>query len=123
MLKKTIFIPFGLTLWLFGIPTIYPIEPATQPRGNVVQLIENIKKPMCAVHPMGEEYDLNLDGVVDDVDILNVANAWNSKLLEQKYNQAYDFNKDNKIDIYDIMIIASKWGKSCHELYPKGKNR
>ena len=119
--KKTFCLLFG-TVAVWAVPMVYPMQNIIV-SDNAIEPMDNIIMPKCVVHPMGEEYDLNLDGVVDDVDILNVANAWNSKLLEQKYNQAYDFNKDNKIDIYDIMIIASKYGKSCDELYPKGKNR
>ena len=108
MLRKTTLILLGFTLWLFGIPTIYPIE-AIEPIGKTIT-------PKCVVHPIGEEYDLNLDGVVTDADIMAVADTWNNKLQDSNYNSAHDFNFDNKIDIYDIMSIASKWGKNCHDL-------
>ena len=118
MLSKITLIALGFTLWLFGIPTIYPIE-AINPTGRTIEPIEKVIMPKCVVHPIGEEYDLNLDGVVSDADIMAVADTWNSKLHDANYNSAHDFNFDNKIDIYDIMSIASKWGESCHDLYPK----
>jgi hypothetical protein len=117
MLKKTIILLLSLMVWLFGIPTVYPIE-AINPIESI-KPIENTAIPKCVVHPMGEEYDLNLDGVVTIDDIMKVANDWNLKLYDTNYSHAYDFNNDNRVDIQDIMLIASKWGKSCYDLYPQ----
>ena len=55
-------------------------------------------------------YDLNHDGKIDIVDIMQVASKWNSKQNDGKYELIFDFNNDGKIDIVDIMSIVSKWG-------------
>ena len=129
MLKKILILLLSSMMWLFGIPTVYPID-ATTPMESIKPIeaikpidaitpIENTAIPKCAVHPMGEEYDLNLDGVVSVEDIMKVANAWTLKLHDAHYSPAYDFNSDNLVDIQDIMLVASKWGESCYDLYPK----
>lgn len=55
-------------------------------------------------------YDLNYDGKIDIVDIMQVASKWNSKINDSRYDIVFDFNNDGKIDIVDIMKIVSKWG-------------
>jgi len=123
MFKKIIILLLSFMVWLFGIPIVYPID-ATHPMEYIQPMeaippIENTVIPKCAVHPMGEEYDLNLDGVVTVEDIMKVANAWTLKLHDAHYSPAYDFNSDNLVDVQDIMLVASKWGESCYDLYPK----
>ena len=115
--KKTFSLLFGIGV-VWAVPMVYPIGNVIEPNPPI-EPMDNIVMPKCVVHPMGEEYDLNLDGSVTVGDIMRVVNVWNSILDDGKYSPAYDFNKDNKVNIQDIMLIASKWGKDCHELYPK----
>lgn len=114
MLKK-ITILLSTSVWLFGIPIFYPLEPV-EPIEATVQPMKAVT-PKCAVYPIGEELDLDHSGTVDIADITKVTSAWGAKFGEAKYNPAYNLNSDKVIDIKDIMKIASQWGKTCHELH------
>lgn len=59
------------------------------------------------------EGDLNCDCRVDIVDIMLVANLWNSRLGDPGYDARYDLNQSGNIDIVDIMLVATRWGDSC----------
>ena len=125
--KKTFSLLFGIGV-AWAVPMVYPIGNVIEPNPPIqpnipIKPMGNIVMPKCVVHPMGEEYDLNLDGSVTVDDIVKVVNTWNSILDDEKYSLAYDFNKDNRVDIEDIMLIISKLGKDCHELYPKKENK
>jgi len=49
--------------------------------------------------------DLNLDGAVNIVDLINVADHWNN------IGMAGDANQDGRVNIGDITLIADHWGE------------
>jgi len=49
--------------------------------------------------------DLNLDGAVNIVDLINVADHWNN------IGMAGDANHDGRVNIGDITLIADHWGE------------
>jgi len=57
--------------------------------------------------------DLDGDCDVDVVDIMIVANRWNTSEGEENYDPACDMDNDGDIDVVDIMIVASHWGDTC----------
>jgi hypothetical protein len=57
--------------------------------------------------------DMDGDCDVDIVDIMLVANRWNSVLGDPSYDARYDVDGDEDIDIADIMWVASHWSETC----------
>jgi len=55
-------------------------------------------------------YDLNHDGIVNIVDITQVAALWNTAVGNPDYDALCDLSNDDKIDILDIMMVAAQWG-------------
>ena len=55
-------------------------------------------------------YDFNENGIVDEDDILLVAERWNTAEGDEDYNADYDINEDGVINIIDIMKVAAQYG-------------
>jgi hypothetical protein len=53
--------------------------------------------------------DLNGDFSVDVYDAIILANAYNSKLGNLKWNSNADINGDNVVDVYDAIILANHY--------------
>jgi hypothetical protein len=53
-------------------------------------------------------YDLNSDGVVNDLDIDEVVQAWGIKKGDLEYNSSYDFDNSGEITVVDIMKIVNQ---------------
>ncbi|NOX63415.1 MAG: hypothetical protein GXP42_15935, partial [Chloroflexi bacterium] len=54
-------------------------------------------------------FDVDNSGVIDIVDVMLVANAWNRRCGDAQYNDAYDFDGDCVIDVMDIMRVVAAW--------------
>lgn len=50
--------------------------------------------------------DLNMDGNVDEADMLLIANAFHSKIGEENWNPRVDFDNNGVIDIRDLVKVA-----------------
>ena len=88
-------------------------SPADENATLQVSLVSNntvLAEKIVNIGDGSVNYDLNYDGKIDIIDIMQVASKWNSKLNDGKYELIFDFNNDGKIDIVDIMSIVSKWG-------------
>jgi hypothetical protein len=57
--------------------------------------------------------DVNNDGVVDVLDIQQVANRWGAVSGSPNYSPQYDLNADGAINVADIMIVSGHWESSC----------
>lgn len=55
-------------------------------------------------------YDLDCDGDVDIVDIMQVAAHWGCQQGDACYDARYDLDGDGDVDIVDIMQVAAHWG-------------
>jgi M6 family metalloprotease-like protein len=55
-------------------------------------------------------YDLDCDGDVDIVDIMEIASHWNVSCGDPAYDPAYDLDTDCEIDVVDVMQVAAQWG-------------
>jgi len=62
-------------------------------------------KPTSAKKPG----DFNHDGVINMVDVMRLANAFNSVKGDARYVEEYDLNNDNAISMSDVMILAAKF--------------
>lgn len=58
-------------------------------------------------------FDFNGDGVVDVVDIMEVASRWNATLGDPNYQARCDLNGDGCITVVDIMMVSAQWGQTC----------
>ena len=56
---------------------------------------------------------MNLDGRVDIVDLVSVANTFGKISGDPSFNPAADLNTDGTINIIDIVIVATNFGASC----------
>ena len=56
------------------------------------------------------EYDLNSDGVIDQVDLDLINEYYNIQKGDTNYKEDYDFDKNGIIDVYDITKVASQIG-------------
>lgn len=56
--------------------------------------------------------DANKDGVVDLVDIVLVALAYDSKLGSPNWNAAADLDRNGIVDIFDISAVGKDFGKT-----------
>ena len=53
-------------------------------------------------------YDTNLDGTVNIIDLANVAKNYNIKKSDTNWQKKYDYNDDDIIDLYDLVKISKK---------------
>ncbi|MBC8422415.1 MAG: DUF11 domain-containing protein, partial [Chloroflexi bacterium] len=58
-------------------------------------------------------YDFNGNGVVDVVDVMEVAIRWGLTPGDPNWNDKYDVNGDGAITVVDIMMVAAQWGQTC----------
>ncbi len=58
--------------------------------------------------------DVNSDGTVDLVDVMQVANHWPAYAGGPGYEVKFDLNLDGHIDVLDVMSVAIHWGESCY---------
>ena len=56
--------------------------------------------------------DVDCSGIVDIVDIILTAQAWNDYTQSGIYEADYDVNSDNVIDILDVMLVTAALGQS-----------
>ena len=56
------------------------------------------------------EYDLNMDGVINQADLDLINGFYNVQKGDTKYKEAYDFDRNGIIDVYDITKVASQIG-------------
>ena len=56
------------------------------------------------------EYDLNMDGVINQADLDLINEYYNIQKGDTNYKEDYDFDKNGIIDIYDITKVASQIG-------------
>ncbi len=54
--------------------------------------------------------DLNGDGVVDAIDLLILARAWNTTADEPAYDERADVNHDGLINVVELLQLARDWG-------------
>ncbi len=57
--------------------------------------------------------DVNGDCAVDIVDIMLVANHWNTRPGDPDYDARYDLDASGMVDIVDIMLAAAQWNTHC----------
>jgi hypothetical protein len=55
--------------------------------------------------------DLNQDGIVNILDVIQAALAFGSYPGHPHWNSLADLNQDNVVNILDIIILASNFGK------------
>ncbi len=55
-------------------------------------------------------YDVDCDGDVDVLDIMQVASRWGCQQGNACYDARYDLDGNGQIDILDIMQVAAHWG-------------
>ncbi len=63
-------------------------------------------------------YDLDCDGDVDIIDVMQVATHWRCQQGDACYAPRYDLDGDGDVDIVDIMQVAAHWnckrGDTCY---------
>lgn len=76
---------------------------------NYISKVSNISIPNSTADPdlTNDSGDVNEDGVIDILDIAEIASHYNLKSGEMNWNINYDINKDGIINIYDL-VSASK---------------
>jgi hypothetical protein len=57
--------------------------------------------------------DSNRDGVVDNIDLQRVLDAWASVSGDPDYDAGVDFNGDLAIDNADLRVILESWATTC----------
>jgi RHS repeat-associated protein len=57
--------------------------------------------------------DLDGNGEINVVDIMQVASRWRCRHGDDCYDAVYDLDDDGDIDIVDIMKVAAAWGETC----------
>ncbi len=57
--------------------------------------------------------DLNGDGVVDILDVVKVAIAYNSRPGDPNWNADCDLNNDGMVDIFDLVTVAANYGRTA----------
>ncbi|MGL5086857.1 MAG: glycosyl hydrolase family 8, partial [Clostridium sp.] len=78
--------------------------------GNAAEIEKNITTSQV-------KYDLNKDGIINNLDLLIVAKDYNFHSNNVNFNINVDFNKDNIIDIYDLTLIASNFNNEIESKY------
>jgi len=81
------------------------LDGAPQEVGNM-ELVLNMDKSHIATAHYTATTDLNVDGSVDEADILLVAGAFQSKTGESDYDPSMDFDDSGVITIIDIATVA-----------------
>lgn len=61
------------------------------------------------IHP----HDFNRNGTVDTQDILQVGDAWGTRVDEPGFDPIYDVVPDNAINLLDIQLVSSEWNQTC----------
>jgi hypothetical protein len=84
-------------------PTSTP-TPTTTPTPTPIVTITPTPTP---TH--GNVLDVNHDGVINMLDVVKVAVAFNTAKGNAKFVDAYDFNRDGAINMLDIVMIAAKF--------------
>jgi len=87
------------------------LDGVPQEAGNT-ELTVTMDKPHNATAHYTTTTDLNLNGIVDEADILMVASAFSSKRGEKDYNSRMDFDENSVIDIIDIAKVAKDFGNT-----------
>lgn len=77
--------------------------------GNVVYA-ENEVKNQIEEYGFSMDEDLDENGIIDIVDLSQVASKYNAVKGEESYDSRYDFNGDEVIDIFDMVILSNKIG-------------
>ncbi len=54
--------------------------------------------------------DLNCDGVINIMDIIAAAEAWNAALASGGANARFDLDRDGRVTLLDVQTIAGRWG-------------
>jgi hypothetical protein len=67
--------------------------------------------------------DVNGDDVVNILDLVLVAKAWNSNPQDPKWNPKLDLNADGLVNVLDVVIVAKDFGKRSIETEPLTKIR
>ena len=62
--------------------------------------------------------DVNNDKVVNLVDVLTLAQSWNTSCTVGNYNEEADFNLDCAINLVDVLILAGNWNLSTSDVVP-----
>lgn len=57
--------------------------------------------------------DLNADGTVDLVDIMQAASHWPARSGDALYDPQFDLDGNGQIDVLDVMQVAAHWGEGC----------
>jgi len=79
---------------------------------NGVALEESAIVPILMQHKVRIlEGDFDHDGVICIKDMYVIADAFATKLGDEKWNPMADLNRNGKIDIKDIYIVARNFGK------------
>jgi hypothetical protein len=66
------------------------------------------------VQAEGFSRDVNGDGIIDIIDVAQLARCYNMKSLDSNWNSSYDFTDDNIIDLYDMVLIAKAMGQTVN---------
>ena len=53
--------------------------------------------------------DINIDGAVDVLDLLALANSWALSQGNPGYDSRCDLNSDSTVDVIDLLILADYW--------------
>jgi hypothetical protein len=54
--------------------------------------------------------DIDGDGHVDVVDLLDLAAHWAARTGDPGFDARYDLNGDTRVDVSDLLILAANWG-------------
>ena len=63
--------------------------------------------------PACDAADLDNDGRITVVDIMQVAARWGTQWGDVDYDRKYDLDDDGPITVADIMRVAAQWRKTC----------
>lgn len=61
--------------------------------------------------------DVSQDNVINFIDIMKIAENFNTDSTDENFNPDSDLNKDNSINLVDIMIVAKHFNKKVDN-YP-----
>jgi hypothetical protein len=104
----------GITSFLFEVmdwttdPTLSQIDSSLLPRFITVAAVLSQERALLETFP---PWDLNRDGFVDLLDIIIMANAFNSSAENLNWNPKADLNGDMKVDLLDALILGSHYGE------------
>lgn len=66
--------------------------------------------PLMAPYLVG---DVNHDGIVDDLDLLNLSEAYGSKLGDDNWNCHSDFNENGIVETSDLFDLSKNYRKTA----------